>query len=244
MGKLNQVLAVLKGKNAKCDKEITEAYHILQKEVVFQGQTRVYTPKDDEGDKLPSENQIVRMDTKEVIKKAFDAWTELFDVVATQEGANCKAVADIVVEGHGTLLFSVPVTTLLFQEKRLQDVLTFATKLPVLPDGVVWKFNAGKGIYESEPVETVRTKKVPRVQVLYEATDKHPAQVQAFSEDILVGTWKTTLQSSAMSQSDVVLFKKKITALLEGVKKAREEANSIECDERHIGETIFSYILD
>jgi len=55
----------------------------------------------------------------------------MFDIVATQDWANCQAVADVVVDDQ-VILAQVPFTHLLFLEKQLLDIQTLVEKLPVL----------------------------------------------------------------------------------------------------------------
>ncbi|WP_443732109.1 DUF7873 family protein [Streptantibioticus silvisoli] len=55
----------------------------------------------------------------------------------TKERANRAARADVTVEGR-TILADVPVTWLLFLEKRLTDLRTFVKKPPVLDAAGSW----------------------------------------------------------------------------------------------------------
>lgn len=48
----------------------------------------------------------------------------LFDVTATKDWANCEARADVTVDGW-VLVSAVPVSCLLFLEKRLTDIYAF-----------------------------------------------------------------------------------------------------------------------
>ena len=59
-----------------------------------------------------------------------------------------------------------------------------------------WSFNDSADCWSTEPVRTLRTKKVPRNHVKAEATEKHPAQVEMYFEDVLVGNWTTVKYSS------------------------------------------------
>lgn len=53
MGKLNQVLAVVASKKKAAKDALTNAYHVIQKAPLFDGISRTYRPKDEEGEKLP-----------------------------------------------------------------------------------------------------------------------------------------------------------------------------------------------
>jgi hypothetical protein len=243
MGKLNQVLAAETGVRSRLDRRVTDAYNLLQKEELFSGLTRSYTPNDEEGEKLPSEEKRVQNTVRDSLSQLAEAWTELFDIVLTKDEANRKAVGTIVVDDE-IIASDVPVTTLLFLEKRLTDVLTFVSKVPVLDPSVRWSpSSAGQDIFQSAPTRTSRTKKTTRGVVLYEATDKHPAQVESVSEDVIVGTWELTRFSGAIEGRERDRMVRRIEKLLAAIKYAREEANSIEAPTREIGHAIFDFAL-
>src|SRR6185295_19181249 len=107
---------------------------------------------------------------------------------------NCFAKADVIVDGT-VVLSDVPVTTLLFLERKLVDLHTFIVKLPVLDPAERWSYSPDVGAYASAPSETIRSKKVMRNWVRAEATEKHPAQVDVYNEDVPEGTWTTVKYS-------------------------------------------------
>ena len=197
MPKLNQVIAIEKGAKSATESEITDCYHLAQRPEVFNGLIRIYEPKDEEGETLPPEQQKITMTAPDLTKLFSSSLAKLFDVSATKIYGNMKATADVVVDGE-TLLENVPVEYLLFMEKRLQDVNTYVNKLPILDPGVDWHFDEAKGCFAGEPTTTHRTKKVLRNHVKAEATDKHQAQVDVYTEDETVGYWKLTRFSGAL----------------------------------------------
>ena len=95
--KLCQVIAVEKGVKNKVHNGTTEAYHTLQKPALMQGIARTYQPKDEEGEMLPPEQTKVQVAAKGLLKNVAELWSDLFDVTATKDFANCVATADIVV---------------------------------------------------------------------------------------------------------------------------------------------------
>src|SRR3954467_2151941 len=118
MTRLNQIVAVEKGIKGRSFQELTEAHHALQKSGLLSGISRTYRPKDEEGEQLPPESTRVQVKADDAIRKTVEILTELFDVTATKDWANCKATANVVVDGN-TLVSDVPVTYLLFLEKQL-----------------------------------------------------------------------------------------------------------------------------
>lgn len=243
MAKLNQIIAVEKSVKGRAHGDITEAYQQLQKPALLAGISRTYRPKDEEGERMPPESTRVQLHAEEMIKKTAAALTELLDVTATKDWANCEARADVVVDGT-VLVAKAPVTYLLFLEKQLVDVHTFLKKLPVLDPSETWIFDAAQNCYATEAVETLRTKKVPRNHVKAEATEKHPAQVDVYYEDIAVGYWRIVKFSGALPARQVAALLGRVEKLQKAVKFAREEANGVEAKSQKVGGAIFSYLFD
>jgi hypothetical protein len=242
MAKLNQIIAVEKGVKSRSFQELTEAHHVLQKPTLLAGISRTYRPKDEEGEQLPPESTRVQIKSEEVVRQTANILTKLFDVTATKDWANCIAKADVVVEGR-TLIKDVPITYLLFLEKQLVDLHTFIKKLPVLDASETWAFDASADCWATEPVQTVRTKKIPRNHVKAEATDKHPAQVEVYYEDVTVGYWRTLKFSGAMPAKRVNELLERIERLQQAIKYAREEANNAEVTDQKLGERVFEFLL-
>lgn len=240
--KLNQIIAVEQGVKAKARDGFTDLYHVIQKPALFTGINRSYVPKDDDGDKLPAESTKVQTTVVDLLRQAETTLTRLFDVTATKEHANAKARADVVVDGN-TVLSQVPVPYLLFLEKQLVDIRTFVGKLPVLDQANTWGYDENDGVYKTVPVQTVRTKKVPRNWVKAEATDKHPAQVEIFHEDVIVGTWTKVDTSGAIPVTRRNELLDRIDKLAQAVKFAREEANQYGVTDVSAGAEVFRYLF-
>jgi hypothetical protein len=239
---LNQIVALEKGVKSRAYADFTAAHQQLQKAPLLSGISRAYKPKDEEGEQLPPESTRVQLRASDVMKDVQQALTRLFDVTLTKDVANCVAKASVVVDGT-TIATDVPVTYLLFLEKQLADLLTFVTKLPVLDAAEVWSYDEASDAYATTPTQTTRSKKVPRNHVKAEATDKHPAQVEMYFEDVLVGNWTTVKFSGALPQARVNELKARVVKLSEAVKVARESANSTRVDDQKIGEKIFGYLF-
>jgi hypothetical protein len=240
--KLNQILAVEKGVKASGQRAVSDAYHTIQKAPLLSGLSRTYQPIDDEGEQLPPESTRVQVKTEQVIADVAAALTRLFDVTATKDWTNAVAKADVVVDGQ-TLIAGAPVTYLLFLEKQLVDLHTFVSKLPTLDPAETWSFDDNAETWRTEPVKTTRTKKVPRNHVLAEATDKHPAQVQVYNEDIVVGYWTKTAFSGALPARRVNELLLRVQKLQDAVKYAREEANSTAVEDQEVGDAVFRYLF-
>jgi hypothetical protein len=242
MTKLCQIIAVANGKKSKAQSELTRVHHTLAKSDLLQGIARTYRPKDEEGEKLPGESKRVQFTAAQGIREAAAVLAELIDVVATQDMANCTAKADVSIDGK-VVLPQVPVTHLLFLEKQLTDLHTFVDKLPTLDPAETWASNGSADSYETPPFETARTKKIPRNHVKAEATDKHPAQVEVYTEDVVVGYWSTKKFSGAIPSGERTAMLERVRKLQDAVKFAREEANSVEVKDAKFGKPIMEYIF-
>lgn len=243
MTKLHQVLAIEKGTKTRVYRDVTDAHHRLQpNNPALTGISRTYQPKDDEGDRLTPESTLLQLRASDALDSVRSSLTELFDITLTKDGANQEASAPIIVDGE-ILVRDVPVSYLLFLEKQLTDLTTIISKLPVLDPGEEWGWDDAAAAYATR-VQTSRSKKVPRNHVKAAATDKHPAQVEVYYEDILVGYWTTTKFSGALPQAEVNKLKTRVILLSNAVKSAREAANDLEVTQRTIGEDLFGFLFN
>ncbi|MFI1563204.1 hypothetical protein ACH4ZX_09070 [Streptomyces sp. NPDC020490] len=242
MAKLNQIIAVEKGVKSKSVQDVTAAHQKVQKPALLAGISRTYQPKDEEGEQLPPESTRVQVKAEDVLREMAASLTRLFDVTATKDWANCTARADVSVDGR-TVLAEVPVSHLLFMEKQLTDLHAFVKKLPVLDAAESWSLDASTDWWKTDPVRTIRTKKVPRNHVKAEATEKHPAQVEVYYEDVPIGYWTTVKFSGALPARRVNELVERIEKLQQAVKFAREEANGAEVDDQRVGEAVFGYLF-
>ncbi|WP_320783825.1 hypothetical protein [Streptomyces sp. CRN 30] len=242
MAKLNQIIAVEKGVRAKSLQDVTAAHQKVQKPALLAGIARTYQPKDEEGEQLPPESTRVQVQAEDVLRETAASLTRLFDVTATKDWANRTARADVVVDGR-TILAEVPVGYLLFLEKQLGEVQAFVKKLPVLDAAESWALDPSTDWWKTEPVRTIRTKKVPRNHVKAEATEKHPAQVEVYHEDVPIGYWTTVKFSGALPARRVNELVERVEKLQQAVKYAREEANGAEVIDQRAGDAVFGYLF-
>ncbi len=184
----------------------------------------------------------MQIKAEDALRATAGTLTRLFDVTATKDWANRSAVADVVVDGT-VLLPQVPVPYLLFLEKQLTDLHTFVRKLPVLDASESWNLDASTDSWKTDPVRTIRTKKVPRNHVKAEATEKHPAQVEVYYEDVPVGYWTTVKFSGALPARRVNELLDRVEKLQQSVKFAREEANNTEVTDQRVGDAVFGYLF-
>ena len=159
-----------------------------------------------------------------------------------EDWANAEATADVEVDGE-VIVAAAPVTYLLFLEKQLVDLHTFVKKLPVLDPSESWTFDQASDCFATDQVQTTKTKKVPRNHVKAEATKEHPAQVEVYDEDIVVGHWRMVKFSGAVTAQRANELLERVEKLQRAVKFAREEANGREVEKREVGKRVFDYVF-
>jgi len=241
--KLNQVIALVKGKKSQSQETITKTYQLLEKKSdLFSGISKVYRPKNEEGDRRPPEKKIVQQTVPNVLNTIKESYKDMINMVATLDNGNCIAKADVIVDGK-VLLKGVPATHLIFMEKQLEDISTFISKLPILDIAEEWSWNPSAGYYTSEPRETSSTAKTIKFHVAYEATVQHPAQIKETTIDEIVGYWTTILMSGNIKADDKKELLVKVRKLSDAVKIAREEANSVEISESNFGTLVTDYLF-
>jgi hypothetical protein len=241
--RMNQIVAIEKEVKARNLQTITTIKKSFQKPDLFNGFTKKYRPLDDEGEKFADENKKVICNVENLLNSVIESMTESFDFTLTKDTGNTNAFADIIVDGK-TIAHTVPVTFIIYLEKELIDIRTIVNSIPTLDINEDWKPDVNSNLYKTEPIETHRTKKVPKVLVKYEATDKHPAQTEVYNEDIIIGFWNTEKISGAMSIPGKEAILKRLEKLIKAVKIAREKANNTDVAKQEIGDAIFSYIFD
>lgn len=243
MAKLNQIIAIEKGIKSRVYSYVGELHKVLQKPALFNGLSKTYQPKDEDGEQLPAEKQRVQFVVDDVLREVERSMTEHMDVTARKDWSNCIAVSDVIVDGN-VLIHLVPVTYLLFLEKQLTDLRTVAGSLPILDEAENWTKDVNSGLFKADETKTHRTKKLQRPIVLYNATPEHPAQTQLITEDVLAGYWTQVKQSGAMPKPEREQLVERIEKLLQAVKQARENANSVEETETpKVGAAVFGYLF-
>lgn len=241
MPKLNQIIAVVQGKKTRTQQLLTDLHRFWTKDNVS-GITKQYESLTEEGEKLPGESKHIQVNVKQKLKEITEHLADFYNVVATQDAANTFAKSDVVIENN-KVLENVPVTVLLFLEKQLEDLKTFVSNLPTLPEDREWKKDPNRDCFITDPVRTVRTQKVPKVIVKSDATKEHPAQTELIYQDNAVGTWTTIHLSSALPQKEKNDMLQRVLSLQDAVKMARENANSVEAPTQSVGEKILNFVF-
>lgn len=246
MTTLAQINALLTGYKPTATRNLTDLHRLAQPGAHLGGVLRSYQPLDDEGETLPAERSYPQVVVESLFTDVITVVGRLFSLQLTQDIGNTEARADIAI-GNRVLMHDVPVTFMLFLEKQLTDLRTFIGKLPVLDPSKLWEVDESTagGFYRAEPAATVRTKKVHKTFVKWEPPTPaytQPAQVDVIQEDVPLGTWTTVALSGAVPARRVKLLMRRISALIEAVKLARETANARTVEDQTAA-PLFAYLF-
>jgi hypothetical protein len=240
--KLNQILAIEKGVKNRVTSNVTKLYHAAQKPVLFDGFSKQFRPKAEDGETFPPEQKEVQFKADTVLKSVRKNLVELFDVTATKDFANCEARADVEVNGE-KVLENVPVTYLLFLEKQIDYLGSVIDAIPTLDTSLRWNKDENQGTFVSDAQTTHKTKKVEKPIVMYDATKEHPAQTQLVISDEVIGHWDTVHSSGRMQAPVKEAIQDKIVLLQQAVKQAREEANNVDAPKQTVGDQVLGFIF-
>lgn len=241
------LLAIETSIRATAKRAETDAYHRFQKPALLAGYSKTYEARNAEAtewDVPPNEGVLVQVDAEDVVRDVAREMAKWFNITATRDLTNSRAVADIEVDGT-VLLEKVPIAYLMFLERVLVDLMTFVSKLPVLDPAESWQRTEGSTVWASTPVVSQRTEKIPHNHVIARATDKFAEQVQVYYTDDPVGKWTRIKFSGALPAQRVADMVGRVRALQESVKLARDEANRtpVVTDLQESGSKVFEYVL-
>lgn len=169
---------------------------------------------------------------------------DYLDTFARKEATNQVAVADLIVD-DAVLVKNVPATVLLGLESKLKNLRNMYEAIPTLAPGVKWEHDDTRGanVYQASEAETrMKTEKTLQHKILVQPTDKHPAQVEKWTQDVPVGKIVLNQWSGMLSPADKSKLLGRMDVLIRSVKKARQRANTAEVSDIAIGDALFNFI--
>lgn len=248
MSKLHEILAV-EGELEGAYKKITEEAKATfdKKAAHFMGAVKKYEPFDEALKATEStEDRLEMVSTvRQKLDYMFEHVVRFIDCTAQKDRANQLAKADIIINDK-VLVKDVASTTLLGLESRIKQWREVIDSIPTLPPGIAWKLDAniGKDVYRRiHPEEKFRTAKTFKHTVLVAATDKHPAQIEKWQEDINVGKYITESWSGMLTPSEKSEILGRVDTLARAIKEARQRANCQEIEPIKICKPLVNYIL-
>jgi hypothetical protein len=250
MSKLHELLAVEKTRIAQASKLLLDATTKFKNGNYFTGFVKKLEMINDspENEKLSAaarEEKAMPTTVCDTLQYVMDAWAKAEDVTYQKNNTNRNAVADIIFR-ENTIASDVSVDELLGLETRLETLRTTFDMIPTLDASRCWVLDANKGanIYRGESVEiTTKTEKIMTPVILYDATDKHPAQIEKVTIDKVVGNFAKTNWSGAATTVGKAEALSVIDDLIAAVKQARMRANCTEVVDAKIGNIFVSLIM-
>lgn len=242
-GKLHELLAVepdLKGAAEKIIKETVNTF--TKKEHHFIGRHKSYQPKDEDGDTFAPETQEMVTTVTKKLEHTQDVVAKYLDAVAQKELTNTVASAVLEIDGKPLIDEPLPATLLLALEGRLKQLREAYNAMPTLDPSETWHWDKDTKTYEADPKQTYKSKKAYRNHVKAPATDRHPAQVEVYTEDERVGTWTEKKWSGMITPAEKAEVLARIDKLAQAVKCARQRANDARVKTIFVGDIVFNYI--
>lgn len=236
MSRLHEVLAAEKTTVAAWNKLAAETLHKLKNPTDYLvGMSKSLemvedTPANKAMEAAASEEKAVTTTVFDTLQYAFEIFGKSEDLQFQKNATNRVATADVLWHGE-VLLTAMPVDQLLGLEARLSKIREIFETMPTLAGSIEWRKaeNQGRNIWEQvHPQVTTKTEKTVFPIVMSPATDKHPAQIQAGSKDVVVGKFRTVLRSGAATTTQKADALKLVDDLMIEVKKARMRANETE----------------
>ena len=245
--RLHSIIAVEKDVKAKNQSVFQETLKIFNRPESFEGFTKVYTPKEEDGTEFPTERKELVTTVHERLNYTFKNFANLLDLLGKKESSNTMAKADLIVDGE-TLAKDVPATLLLDLEKHFKEVLNILQRIPTLPSDVAWEVDPNaekKGVVRTKyPVETLRNVKIRDFRTVAEATKEHKAQIAEVEKTVVEGTWKHTHWSGMISSAEKSRYINNVELLIRGAKKARMRANNQEVSASRLGKQVHDFMMN
>jgi len=249
--KIHQLNAFAVGAKQRASQALgimVKAFDDKAAEVLFTGVIARYEPLDadaapaDRDRPLSEKEKHLQARMTDLLPDIERAFSDQWDIMLRQDASNQVAKAPVIVNGK-LLVEDAPVSWLLRMEKELETLRGVAAMIPVTDGKVTWSYDRDLRAHRSPEAWAYRLAKRPQTQLLAEATDKHPAQVRWFDEDVPVGKWYTTLVSGGWSPAYKAEVLARIGKLADAVKSAREAANAADAVDRTAAKEVFDFLL-
>lgn len=240
MAKLHELLAVEGDLKAQAQRAVGEAKGLfLDGQGKFLGQTTVHRPANEGDEQMPSKVTHVATSVDAELAAVWIGFARWINASIQKEETNQSTRAVLIIGGVEVELAA---TSLLNLEAKLLELRALYRAIPTNDVTTPWDFDHDIGCFVSEPEVRRSTKKVPRSLVAYEATKEHPAQIQAYQEDVLAGYITITKQSGMITPTEKRARLERLEELFQAVKRARQRANDIQVKKVDIGQHILAHI--
>jgi len=246
--KLHEILAVESDLKGQYEKIFAETKVTLDKKpdhfLGFHKSLKMFDSSREHEEAAAEQHKELVTTIDEKLKHTWKYVVKYFDVLLQKEATNQTALADLVVEGS-VLAEKIPATFLLGMEERVKKLRELYESIPTLQPGVSWEEDKTQrpGVFKAQhPEKANKTEQVIQHKVLVAPTDKHPAQIEKWSEQIPVGVYTNDRWSGMISPARKAELMEKIDVLLGAIKKARQRANQAEVVKGNIAQKFYDFI--
>jgi hypothetical protein len=247
MPKLHELLAVRENARGQSEKVRQGLMHTFDKKRHLFEEKRVTFQSSKEGEPERTEAQTLLQST---IAKELQWLTPIvagaINIEVAIDIGNVTAKADIVLEDGKTIVTTVPATALLQLGKRLHEVKVLVEAIPTLDPAKSFEPDTarGEGVFKAREVTKTRTSKEQIPIVLYDATDKHPAQTQLITKDVPVGTIREQEWSGLITPAEKAAMIERVEKLIRAVAAALSRANDAEVSNNPtVGQVLLNYVF-
>jgi len=250
---LHTYVALRKGVQGVKTRELTAAHRTASESSLYEGQTRTYRPRNEDGDVLPPENKNIRINGDGALNALVQAVARDWNLMATVDRGNQASFADVEVPTgattaagepvYRTVLSDVPVQFLLYLARELDDVRKYVAELPTLDPGVPWTYDEAVAAYVAEPVETNRTEREFRNHQVSAATKEHAEKVHVYEAPVTVGVWTLIRRSGALPLERKARLLQRIETLRAAVTEAHQRAGQVTVEDVEVARPLFDYLL-
>lgn len=174
---------------------------------------------------IPPEEKNVQRRAANILRGVGDVLAPYVNALIARDNGNMLAVADIVVDGE-TIAPRVPAVALIALEADFRDLLTLVREIPEAPSGENWQYDPQAQLLASEQANTLRTGQRMKSMITAAETERHPAQVHVFTENVPVATILSTRYHGGMlpdRKRELIAATEKVFL---AISNAREEANA------------------
>lgn len=249
MAKLHELLAVEGDLESNVIRDIDNATLTFTRKIEnFRKYERHYKPMVENEPEQPVEYVPMVNTVDEILTEMMTSWSKYINVNIQKEYTNQIAKADLIVDGI-LLAKDVPATALLSLENKLKKLKNVFSVIPTLHSNE-WDVDGDLScdrytIYKMKHDEQKnRTVKSFAHKVLVPPTDKHPAQIEKWEENIVVGKYIKYTWSSELPSYNKNNYLSKIDKLMKEIKMARQRANEAEIIKTNIGNEIMKFIFE
>lgn len=233
MAKLHELLAVEGNLKAQADKTRTELSNTFEKKRnLFFETITTYQPNQDGAPSVTEAQLDIQSTVPQELRWITPFLVKALDAAYQVDEGNTQARADVVLENGNVIAEQVPATALLQLEKRVKEIHDFVMTIPTLDPvrGFTADPTRGDGIYKARDTVRPRTNKVLKWVTLAPPTDKHPAQVKDYMEDVVIGNVTVQEWSGLITPAEKGRILERVEDLSRAVKRARARANEVQVD--------------